>query len=135
MPSNISFLQSLYRRGRSDLWSPTGPLVTQDSDTVTFVANGARIAVHSSILITESPYFRRQSQNHSADLRRMELVVSQADLHTVWRTLQLIYCQKYTGGPCPYTKIEGQLCFASQSTRTKSGYRYTTTSGAARGCV
>ncbi|KAH2524143.1 hypothetical protein KXW40_000454, partial [Aspergillus fumigatus] len=67
----------------------------------TLIVADVKFGVHSMILGAESPILQSRFQ---ASLRKSglrEIIIEEADIHTVWRTLMLIYLGYYSTSPCP----------------------------------
>jgi hypothetical protein len=92
-------------------------------DATLIVAN-VKFRVHSMILGAESPLL----QSHfRASLRKSglwEITIEEADIHTVWRTLMLIYLSYYSTSLCPKAATSGAFISSSPWCCTKMNSRY-----------
>lgn len=79
----------------------------QNEGDATIEIGGSIIAVHSSVLGAESPFladiFRKSFQRTGKRVYKIQ----SADIHSVWRLLELAYIGEYSSVPCPVTHIRG----------------------------
>lgn len=81
----------------------------------TLIVADVKFGVHSMILGAESPILQSRFQ---ASLRKSglrEIIIEEADIHTVWRTLMLIYLGYYSTSPCPKVATSGAFISSSHS--------------------
>jgi hypothetical protein len=79
----------------------------------TLIVADVKFGVHSMILGAESPLLQSRFQ---ASLRKSglrEITIEEADIHTVWRTLMLIYLGYYSTSPCPKAATSGVFISSS----------------------
>lgn len=99
---NLGFIQLLNNIRHREKWCLTGP-INQDSDA-TIKVGDVEIAVHSTVLAAKAPNLCNWV---SRNAQKQEINIDGANIHTVWRVLELIYCQTYTGS-CPKTNLPGE---------------------------
>jgi nitroreductase len=90
----------------------------------TLIVADVKFGVHSMILGAESPLLQSRFQ---ASLRKSglrEITIEEADIHTVWRTLMLIYLGYYSTSPCPKAATSGTFISSSSWCCTKMNSRH-----------
>lgn len=81
----------------------------------TLIVSNVKFEVHSMILGAESPILQSRFQ---ASLRKSglrEITIDEADIHTVWRTLMLIYLGHYSTSSYPKVATPGAFISSSRS--------------------
>jgi hypothetical protein len=108
--TELGFVQLLNDRRHREKWCLTGPMC-QGTDTTIKVGDIA-IAAHSTVLAAKAPRLCNWGPQKA---KKREINLDGADIHTVWRTLELIYCQTYTSS-CPKTNVPGKYVHWNHST-------------------
>ncbi|KAL5364283.1 hypothetical protein BJX96DRAFT_157084 [Aspergillus floccosus] len=102
MPFTGYFLRRQHLR-RKQLWYEGE---TDAKTDVVIVCDGVKLPVHSGVLSAESPHFRQWLQAARRENNSLEMHVDDSNIHTVWRTLELVYLRSYTTEKCPKAAIE-----------------------------
>lgn len=91
----------LIQNKRRQLWEK------KEGVDATLLVDDVRLGVHSMILGAESASLQSRFQASLRESGVREICIEEADIHTVWRTLMLIYVGYYSTSPCPKTATPG----------------------------
>ncbi|SPB49724.1 VID27 cytoplasmic family protein [Aspergillus niger] len=80
-------------------WGPMGP---KDATDAVIIVGNVRIAAHNAILAAESDFYRKWLAERPQSSDIPELQLHYVSIHTVWRVMELLYCQTYSSKPCPH---------------------------------
>lgn len=105
MPSNLGYFKVIEQNRRSAKWTLSGPNKIGTDAIVSF--GDVELPVHSMVIAAESQRIREMFEAERMETGRRQIRLTGANVHAVWRTLELIYCQNYTTSACPRSHIPG----------------------------